>query len=151
MLGRGTTVKHFYHLFTRVLSTNMPVLQTVGIMSTSLKGYILRGSVLSTELRIRRKGRLGASLSNGPFVPMLVVQVLTTNRGTNGISRVLSSITSSCSRRIRLRLSALASLVRPFLVIFLNKVVNAVMATVFLPVFDVNSLTNNWTTTRFRI
>ena len=126
--------------FSRNLSTliagGIPILQSFRIISGVMNNVIYRDIVLTATQYIAQGKGMGDSLSGHKEFPEIVIQMIRVGEQTARVDDILNKLAEFYEKEVEAKISVLASLIEPIMMIILGIAVGILVAGVILPIYN---------------
>lgn len=139
-LNQKVAISRFCRLFAQMLTSGVPILETMDIVSKSIGNTVIEESIYSARAEVEQGNMLNAALEGKPFLPILMVRMLAAGEKSGRISEMLNSIADTYDDEVETTLGTLTSLMEPFLMIFLGVIIGGIVIAMFLPIFKLGSV-----------
>ncbi|MEG1480098.1 MAG: type II secretion system F family protein [Kiritimatiellia bacterium] len=133
-------IGRFCRLFAQMLTSGVPILESMEIVSRSLGNKVLEASIQSAKFEVEQGNTLSASLEGKPFLPILMYRMIAAGEKSGRIDEMLSNIADTYDEEVESSLSTLTSLMEPLLMMFLGVVIGGIVVAMFLPIFKMGSV-----------
>lgn len=120
--------------------SGVPLLDALTIGGRTLGNGILRAAVERGANSVREGGRLHVALAaDGHFSPLLV-QMLAAGEDSGELEQMLSHLAAQQERDLETKVSTLAALLEPLVILAMGGVVLMIVLAVLQPIFEMNQL-----------
>lgn len=130
--------------FTRTLSTMMssgvPILEGLSIVSKTAGNKIIENAILKTRQSISEGKPIAEPLAETDIFPPMVVQMISVGEATGALDAMLAKIADFYDDEVDAAVSAMTSLLEPFMMVFLGGVVGGMIIAMYLPIFKMASV-----------
>lgn len=140
VLAQKSAIARFCRLFAQMLSSGVPILETMDIVGRSMGNKVLESSILSARTEVEQGNMLNAALSGKPFLPLLMVRMIAAGEKSGRVDEMLESIADTYDDEVETMLATLTSLMEPFLMVFLGAVIGGIVIAMFMPIFKLGSV-----------
>lgn len=130
----------FSRTFAQLIRSGVPILEVLNIVGDTSGNYVVSVALKKVALDIENGGKLTESLEKQPIFPPIMLQMLAAGEATGNVDVMLEKIADFWDKEIEATLSALTSLIEPFLITFLGIVVGGIVISMFLPIFKLNDI-----------
>ncbi len=139
-LNQKVAISRFCRLFSQMLNSGVPILESMDIVAKSLGNLAIEQSISSARGEVEQGNMLNAALEGRPFLPILMVRMIAAGEKSGRVSEMLSSIADTYDDEIETTLGTLTSLMEPFLMVFLGVVIGGIVVAMFLPIFKLGTV-----------
>jgi len=130
--------------FTRTLSTMMssgvPILDGLAIVSRTSGNKIVEEALMNTRRSISEGKTIAEPLEASGLFPPMVVQMIAVGEHTGALDAMLAKIADFYDDEVDVAVSAMTSLLEPFMMVFLGGVVGGMIIAMYLPIFQMASV-----------
>ncbi len=130
--------------FTRTLGTlltsGVPILDGLLIVSRTAGNKVVEESILSTRQSVSEGKTLAEPLSKAPVFPAMVVQMIAVGEATGALDNMLNKIADFYDEEVDAAVAALTSMLEPMLMIFLGTTVGFVIVAMYMPIFQMGAV-----------
>jgi len=131
--------------FTRTLGTLMtsgvPILEGLLIVSRTAGNKVVENAVMQTRQSVSEGKTLADPLGKAKVFPSMVVQMISVGEATGALDNMLNKIADFYDDEVDTAVAALTSLLEPMLMIFLGVTVGFVIIAMYMPIFQMGSVT----------
>ncbi len=96
---------------------------------------IVRQFLENVEGRVREGGDFSSAFQEGPFIPPLVKQMISTGDETGNLDKVMLRIALYYERELEKRLQKLSRIAEPFMLLVMGAIVGVLVSSLILPIF----------------
>ena len=123
-----------------LLSSGVELLTALGIVKNIIGNVVLEEIVDSAIVGVREGRSLASELSAGGRYPRMLVHMIAIGEQTGQLEQMLGRAATNYESEVNATISGLTSILEPLLIIFLAVVVGCILASVMLPMLEMNSL-----------
>jgi type IV pilus assembly protein PilC len=131
--------------FTRTLGTLMtsgvPILEGLIIVAKTAGNKIVEEAIMQTRQSVSEGKTLAEPLSKAKVFPAMVTQMISVGEATGALDNMLNKIADFYDEEVDSAVAALTSMLEPMLMIFLGVTVGFVIIAMYMPIFQMGSLT----------
>jgi type IV pilus assembly protein PilC len=135
-------VARFCRLFAQMLSSGVPILDSMEIVGTSLNNKVIEKTILSARTAVEEGCSLSSALEGSSTLPLLMVRMLSAGEKSGRIDEMLESVADTYDDEVDTTLSTLTSLMEPFLMVLLGAIIGTIVIAMFLPIFKLGTIVN---------
>ena len=140
----GIVRKNIFATFCRtmalLLDSGTPILETIRIAGAVVNNHYYANALEEVYGDLRQGEFLSTSLERTGCFPPLVTQLVATGEESGRIDALLRKAAVFYEREIRNVVDSLASIIEPFLIIFLGGVVGGILIALYYPIFTIGKL-----------
>lgn len=133
-------VARFSRTLSTMLASGVPILEAIGISAGGIGNVVIREALDKVREDVSQGKELTESLKGLEVFPGMVVQMIGVGEKTGALDQMLSKIADFYEEEVDAAVGALASLIEPFMVVFLGVVVGGLLVSMYLPIFKLATL-----------
>jgi type IV pilus assembly protein PilC len=126
--------------FSRVLylliSSGVPILQTLELTEATLSNIWFKDEVISMRDQVKRGVSIAVPLLQSPYFPSIVGYMVNVGQETGQLDTVLRKVEKYYDLEIKTATSTLSSLLEPILLVVMGGVVGVIVAAIYYPMFQ---------------
>ncbi len=130
--------------FTRTLSTMMasgvPILEGLSIVSKTAGNVVVENAIMKTRQSISEGRTIAEPLAETEIFPPMVVQMIAVGEATGALDAMLAKIADFYDDEVDAAVSAMTTMLEPFMMVFLGIVVGGMIICMYLPIFKMASV-----------
>ena len=142
ILNQKACIARFCRLLAQMVSAGVPILKSLKVVSGSLGNSVLEKSILAARQEVEQGNQISPSLDGKPYMPTLMVRMLAAGEKAGKVEEMLDSVADSYDEEVETILGTLTSLMEPFLMVFLGAIIGTIVLAMFLPIFNLGSLSS---------
>lgn len=135
-LFRKAAISKFGRTLGMLVSSGAPVLQSLEIVRGVVGNEVLARVVDQTRSAVEKGERISETLRVSREFPLDTVQMISVGEETGKLDEMLNKIALFYDRGVDYSVKKLTTLVEPLLLIFMGCLIGLIMASMFLPMFD---------------
>jgi len=139
-LFRKVAISRFSRNLGTMLSSGVPILQSLEIVAEASGNVVIMDAVREVEESVRRGESLAAPLARHKVFPPMVVQMLTVGEDTGALDTMLHKISDFYDQEVEATTEALTSLIEPLMIAVLGGLVGSMIIALYMPIFGVFNL-----------
>lgn len=139
-LLRKVAVAKFTRTLSTMMSSGVPILEGLGIVSKTAGNRIIEAALIKTRQSISEGRTIAEPLAETHIFPTMVVQMIAVGEATGALDAMLSKIADFYDDEVDAAVAALTSLIEPFMMVFLGGVVGGMLIAMYLPIFKIASV-----------
>ncbi|WP_423147019.1 type II secretion system F family protein [Rubrolithibacter danxiaensis] len=122
-----------------LISTNTPLLKSIGLVRQMIEFYPVEVSLLKVEQDILTGKSLYESLSQFGFYPSKLIQLIKVGEEVNRLDYFFEKIALQYTEEVEYRTNTISSLLEPLIIIFLGVIVGVILIAMYLPMFQMSN------------
>jgi type IV pilus assembly protein PilC len=142
-LTRKTAMARFASTLATLLSSGVPVLESLEITSETVSNSVVAAGVHAIAEGAKRGEPLTRPLQEHPVFPPMVTQMMAVGEETGALDSLLHKVAIFFEDEVQRTVEALTSLLEPLLIVVLGGAVGAMVVSLYLPMFDIIKLVGN--------
>jgi len=135
-------IARFCRLFAQMLSSGVPILDSMQIVGTSLNNKVIERTILSARTAVEQGCSLSTALEGSSTLPLLMVRMISAGEKSGRIDEMLDSVADTYDDEVETTLATLTSLMEPFLMVLLGVIIGGIVIAMFLPIFKLSTIVN---------
>jgi type IV pilus assembly protein PilC len=139
-LFQKVAISRFSRNFGTMLSSGVPILQSLEIVGETAGNVVIRRAAASVQESVRRGESLAGPLAEHSVFPPMVVQMLSVGEDTGAIDSMLHKVSDFYDAEVEATTEALTSLIEPLMIAVLGAIVGGMIIALYMPIFNVFSL-----------
>ena len=132
-LIRKTAVARFTRTLGTLISAGVPILEAITITRETSGNYVYEKALLKVHDAIREGESFAAPLRETKVVDGIVVNMVDVGEETGDLDAMLLKVADNYDEEVDTAVSALVSLLEPFMVVILGGIVGVIVVSLFLP------------------
>jgi type IV pilus assembly protein PilC len=136
-------IARFCRLFAQMLSSGVPILDSMQIVGTSLNNKVIEREILAARKDVEQGNSLSVALESRKNLPLLMVRMIAAGERSGRIDEMLESVADTYDDEVETTLATLTSLMEPFLMVLLGVVIGTIVIAMFLPIFKLGTIVAN--------
>jgi len=133
-------VSRFCRLFAQMLTSGVPILDSMDIVGKSLGNKAMEEAILSARASVEQGNLLSVALEGKPCLPVLMIRMIAAGEKSGRVDEMLESVANTYDDEVESMLATLTSLMEPFLMVFLGVVIGGIVVAMFLPIFKLGTV-----------
>ncbi|HXI09344.1 MAG TPA: type II secretion system F family protein, partial [Thermodesulfobacteriota bacterium] len=135
-LVRKTAVARFTRTLGTMLSSGVPILEALDIVSKTSGNVIIEEAIMQSRTSLSQGKTLAEPLIETKVFPGMVTQMIAVGEQTGALDAMLSKVADFYEDEVDAAVDALTSLIEPMLMAFLGIVVGGLVIALYLPIFQ---------------
>jgi type IV pilus assembly protein PilC len=136
-LIRKVAVARFTRTLGTLLSSGVPILDSLEIVAKSAGNRTIEAAILFVRARISEGKTIAAPLADTGVFPPMVVQMIGVGEATGAMDAMLNKVADFYDDEVDVAIAALTSMIEPVLMVFLGAVVGGFLIAMYLPIFSI--------------
>ncbi len=139
-LIRKVAIAKFTRTLSTMLSSGVPILESLDIVSRTAGNKTIEKAILKTKVSIGEGKTIAEPLAASGIFPPMVVQMISVGESTGALDSMLSKVADFYDDEVDAAVAALTSLLEPLLMVFLGGTIGALVIAMYLPIFQMASI-----------
>ena len=135
-LLRKSAIARFSRTLSTLVSSGVPMLDSLEITSKTTGNAIIEDSILHARQRVSEGKTLADSLNETKQFPPMVIQMINVGEHTGTLDSMLSKIADFYEEEVEVTISALLSMMEPVLILVLGGIIGFIVVSMYLPIFS---------------
>lgn len=135
-LIRKTSVARFTRTLGTMLSSGVPILEALEIVSKTSGNVIVEEAIMNARTSLSQGKTLAEPLIETKVFPGMVTQMIAVGESTGALDAMLTKVADFYEEEVDAAVDALTSLIEPMLMAFLGIVVGGLVIALYLPIFQ---------------
>ena len=137
---RSMDTARFASTLAMLSEAGVPMLRALAAAEATLSNSLIRTAAADVLDRVREGTGLARSLAATSAFPPVLIRLVEVGESTGDLPRMLAHAAQMQSREVERRVSALATLAEPLLILMMGGVVLGIVLAVLLPIIEINQL-----------
>jgi len=138
-LVRKVAVAKFTRTLGTLISSGVPILDGLDIVARTAGNKIIEEAILKTRQGISEGKTIAEPLQQTKVFPPMVVQMIGVGESAGALDTMLNKIADFYDDEVDAAVSALSSLLEPFIMVFLGITLGYIVIAMYLPIFKLAS------------
>lgn len=138
-LIRKTAVARFSRTFATLLTSGVPMLDSLEITAKTAGNAIVEDAIINARRLVSEGKSLVASLSASKIFPVMVLQMIGAGEQTGALDQMLNKIAEFYEDEVDRAVHTLVSLLEPIMIAFIGVIVGGIVMSIYLPIFTLIS------------
>jgi type IV pilus assembly protein PilC len=134
---RKTAVARFTRTFGTLLSSGVPILDAMEIVSKTAGNIIIEEAIMQVRKAVSEGKDVAGPLSATRIFPPMVVQMIGVGEQTGAMDQMLQKIADFYEDEVDAAVAALTNLMEPILIVVLGGIVGVIMIAMYMPIFEI--------------
>ena len=140
LLLKKVAVARFARTLSTMLSSGVPILEALTIVSKTSGNKVVEGALLKTRQSISEGQSIAEPLEAAVIFPPMVVQMIAVGEATGALDAMLSKIADFYDDEVDAAVGAMMTLLEPVMMVFLGGLVGGMIIAMYLPIFKMASV-----------
>lgn len=136
-MGTKAAVSRFTRTFGTLLSSGVPILQSLQITRDVIGNSIVSKALNNVHDRVRDGDTLAAPLDQQKVFPSMVTSMVEVGEETGDLPEMLNRIADNYDEDLDNSVSAVTSIIEPIMIVVLAVVVGVIVVALFLPIIEI--------------
>lgn len=136
-LLKKTAVARFTRTLGTMLSSGVPILESLEIVAKTAGNVIIEEAVMQARVALSQGKTLADPLAETKIFPGMVTQMIAVGESTGALDTMLNKIADFYEEEVDAAVDTLTSLIEPMLMVFLGVVVGGLVIALYLPIFQI--------------
>ncbi len=129
-------IARFSGMLNTLEKSGVPIVKSLLITSNSIGNTHLEAALIKAREDVSNGIPLGTSLSDSPYFPLLVIQMIKVGEKTGELAQVLNKMEDFFAREVDETAKTFSALLEPVLMLIIGLVIGVVVASVILPIYN---------------
>ncbi len=134
---RKIAVSRFTRTLGTLLSSGVPILDAMGIVSRASGNVIVEQAINDTADKIREGRTMSEPLMETNVFPSMVVQMIGVGEQTGALDTMLNKIADFYEEEVDIAVAGLTSLLEPIMMVVIGGIVGFILIAMYMPIFDI--------------
>ncbi|MCR4288064.1 MAG: type II secretion system F family protein, partial [Deltaproteobacteria bacterium] len=136
-LLKKTAVARFTRTLGTMLSSGVPILESLEIVAKTAGNVIIEEAVMQARVALSQGKTLADPLAETKVFPGMVTQMIAVGESTGALDTMLNKIADFYEEEVDAAVDTLTALIEPMLMVFLGVVVGGLVIALYLPIFQI--------------
>ena len=137
-LIKKAEIARFARTLGTLLQNGVPILEALGVVSSTMQNAALKREVLETYREVRDGKSLSASLSLRERFPVVATNMIAVGEEGGSLEKSLFKVADSYERETDNVIKIMTSLLEPVLILTMGLIVGFIVISMLLPIFQIN-------------
>jgi type IV pilus assembly protein PilC len=135
LIVRKVAVAKFTRTLGTLITSGVPILDGLDIVARTAGNKVIEDAILKTRQAISEGKTIAEPLQQTGVFPPMVVQMIGVGESAGALDTMLSKIADFYDDEVDAAVSALSSMLEPFIMVFLGVVLGYIVIAMYLPIF----------------
>ncbi len=131
-----TAVSRFARTFGTLISSGVPVLRALEIVSDTAGNLVVSETVVRARTSIKEGDKISTPLFASKIFPTMVTQMIAVGEETGRLDQMLTKVANFYDEEVDATLKALTSLIEPLMIVGLGLIVGFIAVSVISPIYS---------------
>jgi general secretion pathway protein F len=136
---RGS-VARFARTLATLLQGGLPILNSLEIVKTVVNNQLLAQAIEETKVEVREGEGIAPSLKRSGLFPAIITHMIATGEASGDLEEMLVKVADAYEAEVETKVTALTSILEPFIILVMGLVVGFIVISILLPIFEMNQL-----------
>jgi type IV pilus assembly protein PilC len=136
-LLRKVAVARFTRTMGTMLSSGVPILDALEIVSRAAGNKIVEEALLSVREKVSQGSQMAEPLAKTNVFPNMVVQMIAVGESTGAMDVMLTKIADFYDDEVESTVEGLTKLMEPMMMVILGGIVGTILLAMYLPIFSI--------------
>jgi len=134
---RKIAVARFCRTLGTLLSSGVPILDAMNVVSKSAGNVIVSDAIDMTSDKIREGRTMAEPLMETKVFPSMVVQMIGVGEQTGALDSMLNKIADFYEEEVDVAVAALTSMLEPIMLVVMGGIVGFILISMYMPIFEI--------------
>jgi type IV pilus assembly protein PilC len=135
-LIQKSSVARFTRTMSTMLSSGVAIMDSLEICANVVGNAVVERAIRKAKVAISEGKSITQPLSQEPFIPQMVVQMIGVGETTGTLDTMLGKIADFYEEEVDSAVGALTSVMEPIMMVFLGSIIAVVVIGMYLPIFN---------------
>ena len=139
-LVQKTNIARFCRTYSVLLANGVPILKAIDICTNVANSFFLTRACEKIKKGIQAGQQLSSLMETIPYFPKIVCNMTKAGEQSGNVEKMIKNVAGLYENDVNNMVSAMTSLLEPFIICFLGVVIGVIVVAMFLPIFQLSSL-----------
>ena len=139
-LVKKTNIARFCRTYSVLLANGVPILKAVDICTNVANSFYLSLACSKIKKGLESGQQLSQLMQTIPYFPKIVCNMTKAGEQSGNVEKMIRNVALLYENDVNNMVSALTSLLEPFVICFLGIVIGVIVIAMFMPIFQLSSL-----------
>lgn len=140
ILVKKTNIARFCRTYSVLSASGVPILKSIDICTNVANSFYLTKACEKIKKGIQSGQQLSVLMSNIPYFPSIVCNMTKAGEQSGNVEKMIRNVAVLYENDVNNIVSAMTSLLEPFIICFLGVVIGLIVIAMFMPIFQLSSL-----------
>lgn len=142
-LVKKSTLSKFAYSFGNLLSSGVPIIKAMEIVSVAVGNEVYRKRLLLTAEDMRSGIPLAENMSNSKLFPSMLVNMIEVGEQTAQLENVTQKVAEFYDEEVSNAVNSLTKILEPLVIVLVGVVVGGLVAAIMLPIIQLTDIANS--------
>lgn len=137
---RMLAVARFSNTMATLLAGGVPILTAMNIVKNIVSNTLISEAIVQARENVTEGQSIAEPLKRSRQFPPLVIHMIAIGEKTGELPEMLQNVSATYEEQVSVKVEGLTSLLEPAMIIFMGLMVGAIVASVFVPLIDLNNI-----------
>ena len=133
---RKSAVSRFTRTLGTLIGSGVSILDGLEITAKTAGNRVIHDAIMESRASIAGGDTIAAPLQKSAVFPPMVISMISVGEQTGGVDEMLTKIADFYDEEVDAAVSALLSMMEPYMILFLGVVVGGMVVAMYLPIFE---------------
>ncbi|MBW2035898.1 MAG: type II secretion system inner membrane protein GspF [Deltaproteobacteria bacterium] len=139
-MNNKIAVARFGRTLGSLLQSGVPLISALQIVRNIVNNVIIARMIDDAMEEIQAGKSLAGSLAQSPWVPSIVVQMISVGEQSGELEAMLNKVADTYERDVESHVMAMTSMLEPVMILFMGLIVGFIVVSILLPIFEMNQM-----------
>ena len=140
VLVKKTNIARFCRTYSVLIANGVPILKSLDICTNVANSFFLTRACEKIKKGIQSGQQLSVLMGNIPYFPRIVCNMAKAGEQSGNVEKMIRNVAVLYENDVNNIVSALTSLLEPFVICFLGILIGVIVIAMFMPIFQLSSL-----------
>jgi general secretion pathway protein F len=139
-LIRMLAVARFSNTLATLLTGGVPILTAMNIVKNIVSNTLIAEAIVQARENVTEGQSIAEPLKRSRQFPPLVIHMIAIGEKTGELPQMLQNVSATYEEQVSVKIEGLTGLLEPAMIIFMGVVVGGIVASVFVPLIELNNI-----------
>jgi general secretion pathway protein F len=139
-LIRMLAVSRFSNTLSTLLVGGVPILTAMNIVKNIVGNTLIMNAITQARENVTEGQSIAEPLKRSKQFPPLVIHMIAIGEKTGELPQMLQNVSSTYEEQVTVKIEGLTALLEPAMIIVMGVVVGGIVASIFIPLLDLNNI-----------
>ena len=139
-LVKKTNIARFCRTYSVLISNGVPILKSIDICANVANSFYLTKACEKIKQGVQSGQQLSVLMGNISYFPRIVCNMTKAGEQSGNVEKMIRNVAVLYENDVNNIVSAMTSLLEPFIICFLGIVIGVIVIAMFMPIFQLSSL-----------
>lgn len=140
ILVKKTNIARFCRTYSVLLANGVPILKSINICANVASSYYLTQACEKIKQGVQSGQQLSVLMGEISYFPRIVCNMTKAGEQSGNVEKMIRNVAILYENDVNNIVSAMTSLLEPFIICFLGIVIGVIVIAMFMPIFQLSSL-----------